>query len=207
MRKNTGLLVCLALLTTSGCASILDGSTQVVSFDSDPKRAKVFVNGVQVGVTPLSTQVKRSKDTIVVFKKEGYEDEQIALQTKLNTYFWGNIITGGFLGSTTDYVSGAIVEYAPNTYHVTLEPINKSDADRKRHSHQKRVRHFILVNYSNLTSDLAKGEGDYLASLHALLGTNDLQPQETVGRLRKLATRHKDIPAFADAVIAEFLQT
>jgi hypothetical protein len=208
MLKDTGLLLAISvLLTASGCASLLDGSSQVVSFHSDPKRAKVFINGVQVGVTPVSTQVKRSNDAIVVFKKEGYEDEQIALQTKLNTYFWGNILSGGFSGSTTDYATGAAVEYAPKTYHISLEPIKTSDADRKRFSYQKRVRHFILVNYSNLASDLAKGQGEYLVSLYALLGINALQPHDTVGRLRQLAMRYEDIPAFADEVIAQFLKT
>jgi hypothetical protein len=150
--------------------------------------------------------VKRSKDTIVVFKKEGYEDEQVTLQTKLNPYFWGNVISGGFLGSTIDYATGAMIEYAPNAYHISLEPIKKSDEDRKRLSFQKRVRHFILTNYANLAFDLSKGEGEYLASLYAMLGVDSQRSQETLQQLRQLAACYEDIPAFAAEVIAQLLQ-
>jgi hypothetical protein len=206
MQNKTGLLLAAAaLLTASGCASILDGGTQVVTFNSDPRRVKIFINGVQVGVTPLSTQVKRSKDTIVVAKKDGYEDEPVALQTRLNTYFWGNILCGGLLGSTTDYATGAMIEYAPNMYFITLEPIKKSDGDHKRSSDEKRVRNFILVSYSDLAADLVKGQGEYLASLSALLGVRAHQSHEIIGALKQLSARYEDIPAFAEAVIAQFL--
>jgi hypothetical protein len=49
----------VTLLATSACASIIDGSTQVVSFNSNPDAARVIVNGAEIGTTPLSTQVKR----------------------------------------------------------------------------------------------------------------------------------------------------
>lgn len=207
MMTRPGLwLVGATLLTASGCASILDGETQVVTFNSEPKRVKIFINGVQVGVTPLSLQVNRSKNTIVITKKDGYDDEPIPLQTKLNPYFWGNILCGGVLGSTTDAYTGAMVEYAPNTYYITLEPIKKSDGDHKRSSHEKRVRTFILASYAHLASDLAQGEGEYLASLLALLGRHAHRSQDLVGALRQVVIRNQEPPAFADAVIAQFLR-
>ena len=107
------LVVCFGVVGV-GCASIVDGSSQVVSFNSNPNSARVVVDGAEIGTTPLSTQIKRSNDTVVMFRKDGYADQTITLQTKLNPWFWGNIIFGGFLGSTTDGISGAVREYAPN---------------------------------------------------------------------------------------------
>jgi hypothetical protein len=88
LRTASAILTILAV-TASGCATIVDGSSQPVTFNSEPNRAKIFLNGTQVGVTPLTLQVQRSKTTVVVAKKEGYEEQQIPLQTKLNGYFWG----------------------------------------------------------------------------------------------------------------------
>ena len=40
----------------------------------------------------------------------------------MNPWFFGNIVIGGLLGSTTDGVSGAINEFSPDQYFVTLSP-------------------------------------------------------------------------------------
>ena len=108
------LIGLMLVLTLPGCATIVDGTSQLVTFNSEPNRAKIFINGMSVGVTPLTIQVKRAKNTMIAANKDGYEPQQIPLQTKTNTWFWGNIL---FLyGSTTDYVSDAMIEYAPNMY-------------------------------------------------------------------------------------------
>ena len=122
MIKFTGWLTLILLaMVSSGCATILDGSSQPVTFNSSPNGARIYVNGMEIGTTPLVMPVKRSKTTMILAKKNGYEDQQLVLQTKTNTYFWGNIL---FLyGSTTDYMSDAIIEYSPNMYYITLNPI------------------------------------------------------------------------------------
>lgn len=108
------LLTFVLTLATSGCATLLDGTTQNVTFNSQPNGVKIVLNGTPLGVTPLTTQIERSDEIVILAQKDGYQDQKIALQTKVNTYFWGNIITGGFFGSTTDSLSGAMVEYSPN---------------------------------------------------------------------------------------------
>lgn len=109
-------------LTLTSCATIVDGTTQVVSFNSNPSGAEIVLNGVPIGVTPFTSQIERGENKVVLVKKEGYDDQQVMLSTKLNGWFWGNFLFGGLLGSTTDYASGASIEYAPNTYYVTLIP-------------------------------------------------------------------------------------
>ena len=140
------------VLVTSGCASIIDGSTQVVSFNSNPDTARVVVNGAELGTTPLSTQIKRKSDTVVLFRKDGYADQTITLQTKLNPWFWGNILIGGFLGSTTDGISGAVRKYAPNSYYVTLHPTEppRPIAAGIPGDRVAAVRDFVLVNFDSL---------------------------------------------------------
>ena len=203
---NPSALVVSLMLILSGCATIVDGSSQPVTFNSEPSRAKIFINGANVGVTPLTIQVQRSKTTVVVAKKEGYEEQQIPLQTKLNGYFWGNILSGGFLGSTVDYASGSMVEYSPNMYFLSLEPIRKSEADAFRLSEEKKVRQFILINHAHLAQDLAMGKGEYLLSLYDLLAVKDTPRREVIQRLKMLAAAHRDPPSFAEAVINTFVR-
>jgi hypothetical protein len=196
----------MLVLSISGCATIVDGTSQPVTINSEPNRAKVFINGVQVGVTPLTIQVKRSKTTVVMAKKDGYEEQQLPLQTKMNGYFWGNFVSGGVLGSTIDYASDAMVEYSPNMYFFSLEPIRKSDADTFRLNEEKRVRQFILVNHAHLTQDLAMGKGEYLFSLFDLLAVRETPRREIIQRLKLLAAAHRDPPSFAEAVINAFVR-
>ena len=121
MKKICTLIAAAALLITAGCASIVDGSTQTVTVQSLPVGAKVLVDGIEVGVTPLTTSIQRKDGTTLDVKLDGYKDVSMSMVTKLNTTFWGNIIIGGLPGSTTDSVTGAAREYAPNSYSFTLE--------------------------------------------------------------------------------------
>jgi len=194
--------------TGAGCATIVDGTTQLVSFNSTPGGAEVTLNGAPVGTTPLSLEVKRSKDMSVMFKKNGYEPQTIALQTKLNTTFWGNIITGGVYGSTTDAISGASVEYSPNQYYVTLNAVDATEDSKAETFAKNRARDFILVNFDEIEDDLGDGEGEYLSGLLSVLEVPAGRTAESVRKLRSLLNLHGDdeIPAFADDVIRHFME-
>lgn len=119
-----GILVVfiLASLTLiSGCATIVSGETQTVTFNSVPDGADVLVNGEIKGKTPITFPLKRADGNVLEIKKEGYKTHKGVLRTNLNGMFWGNILIGGLFGSTTDNVTGASREYAPGTIVVKLE--------------------------------------------------------------------------------------
>jgi hypothetical protein len=204
-------------MVASGCATILDGSSQAVTFDSSPNGARIFVNGVEVGTTPLSMQMRRSKNTMILAKKDGYEDQQLALQTTTNGNFWRNIMTGGIVGSTVDYFSDAMIEYSPNRYYISLNrvPILQSreggfavergvrtriEQDGIRTVRQ--VRNFILRYHAYLTADISRGQGEYLSSLCAMLQLPE--SSEILKRLRSIAARNQEPPSFAEALLNKF---
>src|SRR5688500_6134791 len=195
------------VLIASGCATIVDGTSQNVTFNSQPNGVKILVNGAQIGVTPLTTQIKRSKDTVILAQKEGYQDQTIALQTKVNTYFWGNIITGGVLGSTTDGVSGAMIEYSPNMYYVTLEAKERPQYARSQEERldgDKKVRSFIIRNFEEIANDIAKGNGEYLSALYSMLGVPEAEHTFMLKKLTVRAAENKEAPPFARAVIEKY---
>ena len=80
----------------------------------------VKINGNVVGMTPLTTRIKRSRRMHLVVTKDGYEDYNAVLQTRLDNWFWGNIIFGGFVGSTTDAASGTTHLLDPDHIHVQM---------------------------------------------------------------------------------------
>ena len=121
MRSFSFLLLVVALCVT-GCAAIVTGVDQKMTFNSEPDGATVIVSGKAVGKTPLTVEVDKGKNQALVFEKDGYKPFTTQLSTTLNSWFWGNIVFGGFLGSTTDGVSGAIYEFSPDQYFVTLTP-------------------------------------------------------------------------------------
>lgn len=218
MIKFTGWLTLLVLaMVTSGCATIIDGSSQPVTFNSSPNGARIYVNGMDFGTTPLTISVKRSKTTMILAKKNGYEDQQLVLQTKTNAWFWGNILGLGFYGSTTDYGSDAMIEYSPNMYYVSLNPIPLAQSNEggfavERGAHarieqesirtERQVRGFILRNHANLTADISRGQGEYLSSLYAMLQLP--QSSETLKRFRFIAARYQEPLSFAEVVLFEY---
>ena len=114
------MLAVFAAVLLSSCATIFDGDTQVLTFDTVPAGAEVQLNGVTIGTTPFSTEVKRGKGNTLVFKKDGYQDRALPMVTTLNMTFLGNLVTGGATGTTTDAATGAINKYEPGQYMVTL---------------------------------------------------------------------------------------
>lgn len=200
-------IVLLVPMIAWGCASIIEGKTQAVTFNSEPSGAQVIINGMPMGVTPATITLKKSEydNANVTFKKEGHQDQQANLHTKVTAWFWGNIISGGLLGSATDAISGAMWEYSPDKHFVTLPPLKASAGELARFDFENRVRVFLLFNHEQLVVDLARGGGESLTSLYALLDLNKAKQQSAILELSRLAAAVKDTPAFAEAVLMKFL--
>src|SRR5687768_9834532 len=110
-RFGTGMALVLVALVASGCASILKGREQTVSFKSDPSDAKVVISDawqgreVQVGSTPFTTSLRRGAGYFkkarynVTFEKPGYRTEAVVLEgTPGGWYMGGNLLFGGGVG-------------------------------------------------------------------------------------------------------------
>jgi len=211
------LSILVLAMVASGCATVLDGSSQPVAFDSSPHGARIFVNGVEVGTTPLSMLMRRSKTTTILARKDGYEDQQLALLTTTNGNFWRNIITGGPIGSTVDYFTDAMIEYSPNQYYITLNRIPllqshdgsvavnrevRARIEQGSISTEKRARVYIIRSHRYLRDDISKGSGEYLSSLCSMLRLPE--SVETLRQLRSIAARNQEAPSFADALLTKF---
>jgi hypothetical protein len=206
MKIPSNLIKILLLITPMlilGCATIVVGDKQSLTFDSEPAGAQIIINGKPEGVTPATITIKKSdyQNATVVFKKEGYTDQQATLHTKTTGWFWGNILIGGLFGSTTDSSTGAMLEYEPAKFFVTMPPAKASLNEMARLDYQNRVRAYILFSHQHLVSDLAKGSGEHLSSLYVLLGLTEARQQGALRELRTLAAISDNAPAFAETVL------
>jgi hypothetical protein len=204
IRKSTILSWTFLMVSVSGCATIISGSNQDVTLNSEPPGARILVNGVDVGTTPLTTSIERSKITTVTAKLDGYYDQQVPLQRGMNYWFWGNILIGGLLGSSTDYMSNAVLKYEPNSYLVTLNPVKTSWDQHRRFTHEKQLREFILLSNWNLRADLAQGNGEYVTALFSYLRLDPNENHEALDSLRDIANRDSDALSFARSVVTKF---
>ena len=126
--KRVALVVLLAAtLGTGGCASIVEGTSQTVTVNTNPGQAMCELKrgGMTVAVvnpTPGSVTVEKSKDHIsVLCSKEGHESAGGVLSSEFQAMTVGNLLFGGIIGVAVDASSGAMNKY-PSSVTVMLPP-------------------------------------------------------------------------------------
>ena len=158
-KKHVSLLL-VGLVASSSCATIISGTTQAISIDSNVPGASVSIEGNAVGVTPFSSKIKRQKEAVAMVSAEGYTAQHITLTTSFNPVAVLSIVWDY---STTDCLTGACWEYAPNSYYVQLNPEGISAVDFR---HEAALSAFAMTYFGDLQTELAAGSGPKIRSLH-----------------------------------------
>jgi hypothetical protein len=109
------LLIAVSGLT--GCASIITGTTQRITVNSEPEGASCRVSrgGMTLGVvptTPGSVIVHRGSNGLeITCSKPGYALAQTIQPTNIETWIFGNVLIGGLVGIVIDFSTGAAYTY------------------------------------------------------------------------------------------------
>ena len=101
-------LASTVLLTTS-CASIVSKTRYPISINSAPSEANISITDrkgkeIYTGTTPATLELKSGSgfftraSYLVKFEKEGYDTKTIPVQFKLDEWYFGNLVFGGFIG-------------------------------------------------------------------------------------------------------------
>lgn len=110
------VVLSVSFLLTS-CATIFKGSTDAVTFTSEPTGANVYVNGMNMGKAPISLELKSNKTYNIEFRLEGHETKNVILN---------NSIGGGYI--VLDVLFGlfpVIIDAATgNWYSLDQEHVN-----------------------------------------------------------------------------------
>jgi hypothetical protein len=112
------------VIFTAGCASITQGTSQVLSFKIDPKEATCVLTRVDDGElgsvdgTSNTIQVRKDKDDIIVqCKAPGYQDKITRLVSKATTAGVAGILLDFGI---TDMITGAMYAY-PADVSIVME--------------------------------------------------------------------------------------
>lgn len=187
-----------ALLLFTGCASIISGRHQAVTFTSNPDDAVVTIDGKQIGKTPITAQLERKGGAqVVTLEKPGYKTVTFQLKATVNGWFFGNLIFGGLFGSSTDSSTGAMNAYSQDMFNFTLNPIGASTLPASTE-----VKTFVITNYKSITEELNTKPNQYLKALFTLMKVKPEQEADYTQKIKALADENKDIVAFADKVAA-----
>lgn len=117
--KFTAFAALAALgVAVSGCATIIDGTTQSVSVNTTPEEgaACTLVNsqGTWYLTSPGSTTVHKTKtDLDVTCTKPGFKAGHVVAVSHFTGKTAGNVIAGGLIGVGIDAASGANYHYDP----------------------------------------------------------------------------------------------
>ena len=132
--KSTALgvvLVALAGLNLSACASVIKGGSASVAVTTPPISGANCVLSSPEGswqlVSPSSVTVSRSKHDIQVrCTKDGYQDAAAVIPSSFEGWTLGNIILGGIIGVGVDAATGAMNDY-PNAFQVPMVKLDAAD--------------------------------------------------------------------------------
>lgn len=191
-------LLLIVSVCVSGCATIVTGVDQKMSFNSEPDGATVLVSGKAVGKTPLTVEIDKGKNQALVFEKEGYKTFTTQLSTTLNSWFWGNILIGGLLGSTTDGVSGAIYEFSPNQYFVTLTPDSSLGISTSK---PRKIKELIIAFGPDVRMEMANGQGENLEAIMEVLEVKQEDRETTLKVLQKFSSENESDLDLANKII------
>lgn len=124
MQKSIAAVGVVALLV-SGCATIVASGPDLVPISSKPPGAMVYVDGVPVGVTPVTVPLKRSGSGQIRIELEGYEPVFVTQDKVFNGWFLGNILIGGLIGIIIDVATSNVTKHSTDPVMVVLRPIER----------------------------------------------------------------------------------
>ncbi len=125
LRPSLALSAAAGMLAP-GCATLHDKSVAppLITINSEPSGADVFVGDRRVGVTPSRVRPSRVGPTVVRLEMAGFVSQEVAIPRAANPWLFGNLIFANPLGcqglSSPDLCPLAIVSSLGISFGVDL---------------------------------------------------------------------------------------
>lgn len=146
MKKIILITLVATSLTMTGCASIISGSSQTLTFKSVPEDSNITITNkagekVHTGVSPVTVTLKRGNGFFkpaaynVTFKKVGYQTKTVHVSGNVNGWYVANILFGGLIGLLiVDPATGAMYTLTPDDVNAILDSENSTANNKKQQS-------------------------------------------------------------------------
>ena len=128
MKRNFSIVVMafMVSLFLAGCASVQNGTTQPISFISQPEGADIFEKTMfgdkKIGTTPALLTLDKGIGKVLIFKKNGYKDKVVVMQSKVDSASYGNA-SNLMVGDAVDAFTGAKYKYKDSEVSVVMEAV------------------------------------------------------------------------------------
>ncbi|HET7565088.1 MAG TPA: PEGA domain-containing protein [Gemmatimonadaceae bacterium] len=108
------ILLVLAVLATSGCGTIIHGSSQSIGLSSTPTDARVWVDKQELGKTPMIATLSRKDNHVIRMELAGYQPFEATITRSVSGWVVGNLVFGGLVGLAVDAISGGLYKLTPD---------------------------------------------------------------------------------------------
>jgi hypothetical protein len=119
--KATAAFLSITLFVSTGCATILKGTSDKVDFNSVPTGAKVYLNGSYSGNTPTEIKLNSARSYQIEFQKEGYETRGLVLSNSIGVGWVILDIIFGLIPVVVDAATGSWYYLDTNQLSASLE--------------------------------------------------------------------------------------
>ncbi len=181
------VLAWVATVHLGGCATIFSGTKDTLTFAASVPSVRLTVDGEYLGELPLTVEMSRSfvggRQFVARFEKPGYVTQEFRLKREFNAVAILDITSIPVSGGV-DVLTGALMKFSPTDYHVQMLKEGQA-AGSPEFRRAAAIYGFALANYRNVQKDLARGGGEHLGTLAALLGggeavATEVARQETI---------------------------
>ncbi len=143
MKQNITIALLSFIFLLTSCASIVSKSSYPISINSSPSESKITITnkkGVEIyrGSTPATLKLDAGNGYFskahyqVKFEKEGYATRNVPVNFKLDGWYIGNLVFGGFIGFLiVDPASGAMFKLDTEFLNETLEPVTANTSNEE----------------------------------------------------------------------------
>ena len=150
----------VALLT--GCATVFRGSSEEITFSTQPAKATIRLSTGQSCRTPCALEVSRKGEVFVTVTKDGYKEFQTALPASIDGgslagYTAFNIVMLPGVNDVVDYNTRANYSRKPNPLHIELIADNSSE-DYKPIISEDIMKPFDAANNEQANAEVKKAD-------------------------------------------------
>jgi len=108
------------LVSSTGCATILARKLHKLPVTSEPEGAEVYVNGMRMGRTPITLELKADKSYAIEYRMPGHENITRLVNTKVGAGWLILDVLTGLVPVIVDASTGAWNQLDQKSVNVVL---------------------------------------------------------------------------------------